>query len=792
MKLKTLYIRFFRSFNYDYLRKGSPNPDPDSWDLISNQFYPFIKLHLEPEITTVVGANESGKSQVLAAIERLLTGDNIETKDFCRYSKFFCVDKELSKPEFGGKFSDLGNEDIQRLAEALNLDINSKFDSFVFFRKNDGNFLYLEIDGEEKIYTLDSTQIKKIGLPSIYKIDADTPLPDSIPIDFLVDSKATKSARSRQKLLRTQEVLRDAYDDLDSGDDQKLQGIAAKLNAAMKEISDNDPLLAKRLSLAETLLVDVVGIDRSAFKELRHAAKKSEGHAAGLVEQMNNKISQRLNFPRWWSQDKEFSLILALRDFDLVFTIKDRTGSSYSFSERSEGMKYFLSYFVQYLAYKPKGKDEILLMDEPDKFLSTSGQQDLLKIFDQLAMPEDPKRQASQVVYVTHSPFLIDKNFSERIRVLEKGEGDEGTRIVKNAGRNHYEPLRSAFGSFVAETTFISNCNLMMEGQGDQILLANLSSLIRSSRIPNLEFLDLNTLTLVPSGSAEHIPYMVYLARGRDVEKPALIVLLDGDSAGKSAREALNKDFRKRRLLDKNFILATSDISSKVKISTAEVLEIEDLIHPSMATEAIRIVASEVFEGEELSIIKGNLKEVAQEQGEKLFVASQRAATEANPNAGLKLDKVAFARAVVEAVRTNLSSDAAKITLENFSILFSEINKKQRAAIYERSHNLLNSFLKRAIKGFLDDHPYRASKIEVRNFLEHIEHQLIEPIPENEAILDSIRKIRHKYSIESMLSEPIVEFSELRDDISSMKYEAIIKVQDTEKQDLHDAGVMRV
>lgn len=98
----------------------------------------------------------------------------------------------------------------------------------------------------------------------------------------------------------------------------------------------------------------------------------------------------------------------------------------------------------------------------------------------------------------------------------------------------------SAFGAFVAETTFIGNCNLMLEGQADQVLLAGVSSFARRHRSTG-EMLDLNTLSLVPAGSAEHIPYMVYLARGRDVDTPAVIVLLDGDEEGDRIASELQK-----------------------------------------------------------------------------------------------------------------------------------------------------------------------------------------------------------------------------------------------------------
>src|SRR5690606_3575261 len=106
---------------------------------------------------------------------------------------------------------------------------------------------------------------------------------------------------------------------------------------------------------------------------------------------------------------------------------------------------------------------EMLLMDEPDAYLSSQGQQDLLRIFDAFAHPDEGGSRPVQVVYVTHSPFLIDRNHGERIRVLEKGTDDEGTRVVNDASKNHYEPLRSSFGSFVGETAFIGHCNLMVE-----------------------------------------------------------------------------------------------------------------------------------------------------------------------------------------------------------------------------------------------------------------------------------------------------------------------------------------
>ena len=125
---------------------------------------------------------------------------------------------------------------------------------------------------------------------------------------------------------------------------------------------------------------------------------------------MNRSLARHLNFNRWWTQDREFQLRLSPRERELVFTIRDRTGTDYSFRERSRGLTYFLGYFVQLRAHRqPSERPEVLLMDEPDAYLSSVGQQDLLRALEHFARPDDGSR-TDQVVYVTHSPFSINKN----------------------------------------------------------------------------------------------------------------------------------------------------------------------------------------------------------------------------------------------------------------------------------------------------------------------------------------------------------------------------------------------
>lgn len=86
MRLKTIFIRFYKSFNDDFLRKNDNRVKAKPWELIGDALYPYIEVPIESEITTIVGANESGKSHLLSAIEKAISGEEIERSDSVKCS----------------------------------------------------------------------------------------------------------------------------------------------------------------------------------------------------------------------------------------------------------------------------------------------------------------------------------------------------------------------------------------------------------------------------------------------------------------------------------------------------------------------------------------------------------------------------------------------------------------------------------------------------------------------------------------------------------------------------------
>lgn len=577
VRIREVWIRFYKSFNFDYELKATPDSKPKPWQqMLANGWMPHVRVPIEPDITAVVGANESGKTHLLDAIKIALTGDGLLQRDFCRSSSFFSVEQgSRLYPEVGLTVTPVGEEPT--VLSANNIPVLKNGD-VLLLRPEPGVTVVVNSDEERVTLTTEQAAVLQAMLPHSHELKTEVALPDSVPISALArDGKNVQSRKERSRLLKIISAFTTASE------------VAAQAASLVSGVSEDPEAAARQLGV--DLLVRVARIEESSFVELQKAiAEEREGLVNGLIQEMNNSIARHLNVSRWWTQDPEFQLRVSPREHELVFTIRDRTGTDYSFTERSRGLRYFLSYYVQLLAHdRPTGIPEVLLMDEPDAYLSASGQQDLLRVLEHHARPDDSDRE-DQVVYVTHSPFLINRNAGHRVRVVDKGARDEGTRLVKDATRNHYEPLRTSLGAFVAETAFIGGDNLFVEGISDQVLLAGMNARLLRLGVPPSECLDLNQVTIVHGGS--NVPYMLYLARGRDQIKPACAVLVDGDKAGETMRGQIKRGgAHGKPTVTDDLVVGLSEWAGGASLTVADgvkVREPEDLVPTNIAVAAAR------------------------------------------------------------------------------------------------------------------------------------------------------------------------------------------------------------
>jgi predicted ATP-dependent endonuclease of OLD family len=113
-------------------------------------------------------------------------------------------------------------------------------------------------------------------------------------------------------------------------------------------------------------------------------------------------------------------------------------------------------------------------LDEPGLSLHARAQMDLLDAID------NHLTNGRQVIYTTHSPFMIRISDLHRVRIVEDQGPEKGSIVLNEAGvtsdPDTLFPLQAALGYDIAQNLFIGNRNILMEGTSDLIYLSVLSS----------------------------------------------------------------------------------------------------------------------------------------------------------------------------------------------------------------------------------------------------------------------------------------------------------------------------
>ena len=345
MILAEIFTRFYKSFNFDFIRKNHESAAELPWERVDGRWYPYIRVPIERDITTIVGANESGKSHLLSAIEKGISGVNINREDFCRYSIFYTVEAGKRRwSDFGFKWCALDDSEREVIAQACEQPGLASFDHFYLFRENrDSLRAFIPSASGLQGYELKPEGIKSVLdlLPKPFRINADVALPSSVPIRWLASSHPSYTPEDRVFFGRKERA--DLIDTFAETWPQWASAESIKQNAPSiyntfsryqsGVHADTEAIVRRRAAeygLAKDLICKVANIDPEAIEELRRAISEGlDGHVNGILQEINKALEAALNFPRWWVQDRAFSLRVDAREHDLVFTIRDRTQTRY-------------------------------------------------------------------------------------------------------------------------------------------------------------------------------------------------------------------------------------------------------------------------------------------------------------------------------------------------------------------------------------------------------------------------------------------------------------------------------
>ena len=248
----------------------------------------------------------------------------------------------------------------------------------------------------------------------------------------------------------------------------------------------------------------------------------------------------------------------------------ERHQASVNFDQRSTGFIWFFSFLVWFSQVKRHYGDRlIILLDEPGLTLHGNAQKDLLRYIKEKLQPN------YQVIFTTHSPFMIDVENIFSLRTVEdivereRLNGGErmkiiGTRVgerIFSRDKDTILPLQGMVGFDLAQTMFVGPYVLVVEGPSEAAYVHWFSrQLIAKGR----NGLDIRW-AICPAEGASKVSSFVTLFSGRGLK---IAILLDYHEGQKTMVRRLEES----RLVEDGHVLKTTDFAD-----TAEA-DIEDLL----------------------------------------------------------------------------------------------------------------------------------------------------------------------------------------------------------------------
>ena len=302
------------------------------------------------------------------------------------------------------------------------------------------------------------------------------------------------------------------------------------VRALRPEISFKEVLANE--SLPEVRLFSLIGLTRDDLNNIYRWSPN--GRKA--VQQAGDRLTEMVY--KIWKQGKlQFSLSLrrgnTVDESALDIMVSDNPDhSEVPLKNRGAGLQWFLALLVQ-LKDKPLRENSLctlFLIDEPGVFLHPAGQANLLSMFNELS-----NDAPNQVIYTTHSPFMLDWSCPHEVRIIERDANalTPASTIVdkpyhSNQPLNFWEPFRRSIGLFVGDMGLLGDKNLLVEGISDQIILSHLRRMTG----------ELSGWRIIPSGTSYAC---AFLARVCDQANRQVAILVDGDPGGLAYLEVLRK-----------------------------------------------------------------------------------------------------------------------------------------------------------------------------------------------------------------------------------------------------------
>jgi len=377
-------------------------------------------LKIENDVTVLVGKNESGKSNVLESIGKLklrrpldtsyLSCSNREQKGAVSIviTMSYTPD-ELLKHQFNDEVTIFTFNNVKTVSftGGLSNSINSniKLNEYI-------NFLKKSMD--EDVCGFDTGKLAHITkcLSSLDNIDSiifDDYLNALKHIyEWVKASKYDEKSDILDILVFIKDEISKYYNIIPRiyyrNVDAQLKDVYA-LNT-IKEILPTEDIFSMMLMAAKISDDEIL----QAFEQSNEGARQT------IRKKIKKNIKTYIEIPfnDFYNQEKiEMDVEFDSKIFKIFINTDDK---AMNLSERSNGLKWYFSLFIDAVSRNMNNEPVVYLLDEPGVFLHVNAQRELLTLFSELA------KKNSQIIYTTHSPSMINADNLLSVRAIEKNE----------------------------------------------------------------------------------------------------------------------------------------------------------------------------------------------------------------------------------------------------------------------------------------------------------------------------------------------------------------------------------
>ena len=329
-----------------------------------------------------------------------------------------------------------------------------------------------------------------------------------------------------------------------------------------------------RLQKSDHPLLGLIGLAGFKLDELLNPQRTTK--LISRLEGAANRLTDRVL--RYWSQNRHLRLKFDVRPAQPGDSVGMTSGTniwglvedtSHSVSTplgaRSRGFIWFFSFLAWYSKLHKEHENIILLLDEPGLSLHAKAQGDLLGYFEKELQPRH------QLIYTTHSPFMVDPRRFGRIRIVQDLSIDvesddlpsdkQGTKVITEvleATPDSLFPLQGALGYDIHQSLFIGPNCLVVEGVSDLLYIQTMSAYIQKTGGIGLSA----DWTITPVGGTDKVPTFVALIGAQTNLNVA--VLIDFQKKDRQSVEKLYKS----QLLQKKKVVT---FSQYVEIEEADI-----------------------------------------------------------------------------------------------------------------------------------------------------------------------------------------------------------------------------